>query len=394
MRGDSDPRLQKALSVNILEAARKAGATLKRAGAAEWIGPCLACGGTDRFSINTKEGVFNCRGGDNHPGGNVVMMARHCLGLDFGGALEWLTGEKRAGAPARRALRRDDAERDESPPYANGHDREGAQEHRQSTSEAPPAEPEPLSDKDREAMLEKAALRGPWAACYDYRDEMGVLISQKIRWEWKGLDGGKRKTFRQRRPARPNDDPAKIRDGFVWTRSGFDRVPYRLPELLEALAGGETAYLVEGEKKADLLWDWGLAATCTDQGAGRWAPELNQYFRGADLVILPDNDPQQIDKHGKPRIHKDGRPVIPGKDHAQAVGRALRPYASACAYWKCRSSRPRAISSIGRRWGATPSASSIGSPLRPRPGPQSGPARVMARCCGANSTSLGRRSNG
>ena len=30
----------------------------------EFAGPCPHCGGTDRFSINTKDQVFNCRGAE------------------------------------------------------------------------------------------------------------------------------------------------------------------------------------------------------------------------------------------------------------------------------------------------------------------------------------------
>ncbi|MBS4018746.1 MAG: hypothetical protein KGZ68_10965 [Dechloromonas sp.] len=62
-----------------LEVAQALGAKLKRAGSAEHIGPCPACGGTDRFSINTKDRVFNCRGSG---GGDVITMAAHILGLD------------------------------------------------------------------------------------------------------------------------------------------------------------------------------------------------------------------------------------------------------------------------------------------------------------------------
>jgi hypothetical protein len=36
-------------------------ARLKKVAANEWAGPCPRCGGTDRFSINVRKGVFNCR---------------------------------------------------------------------------------------------------------------------------------------------------------------------------------------------------------------------------------------------------------------------------------------------------------------------------------------------
>jgi hypothetical protein len=48
--------------VDILAIAQKHGARLKKNGTAEWTGPCPLCGGDDRFSINVKKRVFNCRG--------------------------------------------------------------------------------------------------------------------------------------------------------------------------------------------------------------------------------------------------------------------------------------------------------------------------------------------
>jgi hypothetical protein len=34
----------------------------------------------------------------------------------------------------------------------------------------------------------------------------------------------------------------------------------------------------------------GVPATTNSGGAGKWRPELNEYFAGADIVLLPDND--------------------------------------------------------------------------------------------------------
>lgn len=66
---------------------------------------------------------------------------------------------------------------------------------------------------------------------------------------------------------------------------------YRLPEVLEAKQQGKTIYDVEGEGCADALWRIGLPATtsahgCTSAEKTDWTP-----LAGADVVILPDNDP-------------------------------------------------------------------------------------------------------
>jgi hypothetical protein len=78
-----------ARDADILAAARRVGANLRRVTATEWAGPCPACGGTDRFAVNTKRQVFNCRG---FGGGDVIGMIQHALGVDFLGAVEFITG--------------------------------------------------------------------------------------------------------------------------------------------------------------------------------------------------------------------------------------------------------------------------------------------------------------
>ena len=76
----------------ILEVAERLGARLKRVGALEYQGPCPACGGRDRFSINTAKGVFNCR--NCCVGGDAVALVRHVLGFGFNEALQFI-GDKR-----------------------------------------------------------------------------------------------------------------------------------------------------------------------------------------------------------------------------------------------------------------------------------------------------------
>ena len=84
---DDDPRLTEARAIPIDEVAdRLAIAGLKRAGR-EMIGPCPACGGKDRFGINTQKGVYNCR----HCGaGDGLKLVQLVLGCDFKAALAWL----------------------------------------------------------------------------------------------------------------------------------------------------------------------------------------------------------------------------------------------------------------------------------------------------------------
>ncbi len=64
---------------------------LKRAGRREYTGPCPACGGTDRFGMNTAKDVFLCRH-CTPDGGDVIRLVMLVKGCDFPAALEILCG--------------------------------------------------------------------------------------------------------------------------------------------------------------------------------------------------------------------------------------------------------------------------------------------------------------
>jgi putative DNA primase/helicase len=112
------------------------------------------------------------------------------------------------------------------------------------------------------------------AALYDYQDENCELLFQVARLE--------PKSFRQCRP--------DGNGGRVWNMDGIRRIPYHLPELLDGIARGETIFIAEGEKAVDELMRLGMWATCSPGGAGKWRDDYATHFRGANVVVLPDND--------------------------------------------------------------------------------------------------------
>ena len=113
-------------------------------------------------------------------------------------------------------------------------------------------------------------------ATYDYCGEKKKLLYQAVRLV--------PKSFRQRRP--------DGNGGWVWNMKGIQPIPYRLPELLEALKNGKVVFVVEGEKDADNLAALGVTATTNHGGAGKWQASHSGYFpAGAKVIILPDNDP-------------------------------------------------------------------------------------------------------
>jgi putative DNA primase/helicase len=76
-----------AKSVRIEDEIARRGIRLR--GKVEREGPCPACGGHDRFGINTRKQLFICRG---TAGGDVIAMVQHLDGCDFPTAVHTLTG--------------------------------------------------------------------------------------------------------------------------------------------------------------------------------------------------------------------------------------------------------------------------------------------------------------
>jgi hypothetical protein len=109
---DSD-QLERARAQRVEDEIERHGVKLRRTGK-ELVGPCPRCGGEDRFSINLKKQVFNCRGCQT--GGDVIDLVRFLHGCDFDVAVAILTGEDRPAikappASSRRSIDDDDAER-------------------------------------------------------------------------------------------------------------------------------------------------------------------------------------------------------------------------------------------------------------------------------------------
>jgi len=76
-----------ALAVRIEDEIARRGIKLR--GGVDRCGPCPRCGGFDRFSINLRKQVFNCRGFE---GGNVIALVQHIDGSDFKKAVATLAG--------------------------------------------------------------------------------------------------------------------------------------------------------------------------------------------------------------------------------------------------------------------------------------------------------------
>lgn len=222
-------RAKAATIESIVQARRIA---LKRHGA-NLTGPCPNCGGEDRFGVHVGKQQFHCRvcGGS---GGGAISFVRFLDQCDFLHAVETITGE-----------------------------------------------PKPADDQRAPRARKREQHGGRLVKTYDYTDEVGNLLFQVARFE--------PKRFSQRRP-----DPEFVGQ-WIWNLNGVRLVPYRLQKVTEAIAYGYTVFIVEGEKDADTgLERLNIIATTTPMGAGKWRGDQGDryadFFRDADVVIIPDND--------------------------------------------------------------------------------------------------------
>lgn len=71
---------------------------------------------------------------------------------------------------------------------------------------------------------------------------------------------------------------------------GVERVLYRLPEVIAAVATGETVFVVEGERDSDNLETIGVCGTTSPQGAGKWSDSFAGDLANADVVVIADAD--------------------------------------------------------------------------------------------------------
>jgi hypothetical protein len=129
----------------------------------------------------------------------------------------------------------------------------------------------------------------------------GAARPELTSYEYHGLDGTTlfRKVRNQpgREPRfwleRPNG-----RGGWIKGTKGVDTgILYRADQVAKAIADGRVIVCAEGEKDADNLWQLAIPATCNAHGASepgkkpKCTPQHSAQLRGADLVVLNDNDP-------------------------------------------------------------------------------------------------------
>jgi 5S rRNA maturation endonuclease (ribonuclease M5) len=114
---------------------------------------------------------------------------------------------------------------------------------------------------------------------YDYTDENGELLYQICRFE--------PKSFRPRRLDGVG--------GWRWGYGDVRRVLYRLRDVI----GNPIVFIVEGEKDVETLREYSFVATTNSGGANSWRDEFNEFFRGREVIIIPDADEPGVRRAGQ-----------------------------------------------------------------------------------------------
>jgi putative DNA primase/helicase len=275
---NTEDLVTRAKAISIRELAESEGfwSKLKRKGR-EFEGPCPKCGGTNRFAVKVdddKDQLWNCRGcadGNN----DAISLAGFLWDLDYKDKVEFITICKRmisestspAQPPRQRTFRSTNGS-------GNGHDDDGD-------------DGEPELKPESEPEIEE------YVDTFVYLDESNVPQFEVRRFKRLKPDGspildknGKpKKTFKQYHYA---DDGTPIL-GLGNARL----VPYRLPELIAAIAAKKTILIPEGEAKVDLLRSMGFEATCGlmgSSGFSKFWEKHSAFFTSIDAVIMPDRD--------------------------------------------------------------------------------------------------------
>jgi len=129
---------------------------------------------------------------------------------------------------------------------------------------------------------------GDLIATHEYADEHGEIVMEVKRFD---REVDKCKPYL----------PGKSRPGIYGDGVRIPpHIPYRLPDVIKA---DDVVFIVEGEKCADALAAQGLVATTNDGGAGKWHPDLNQWFKSKTVFVLPDNDEAGKKHADKVAIH-------------------------------------------------------------------------------------------
>lgn len=146
--------------------------------------------------------------------------------------------------------------------------------------EAPPqSSSRPPQSKPKAELDARGRLRW-WSARHQ------ALVTESCRYRYLNADGSL--AFSIVRSSPKDFRPLSLKGTLSLDKA--DRVPYRLPDVLQAIQEQKAVVLVEGEKDADAGSRLGLHTTTFAHGAGRAEDHELNWLQGAIVVLVPDND--------------------------------------------------------------------------------------------------------
>jgi hypothetical protein len=83
-------------------------------------------------------------------------------------------------------------------------------------------------------------------------------------------------------------DNEEVTDCKVQKLPEFEPIPYNLNLITKF--PDHIVFVVEGERKADLMYQMGFLATCNNGGACNWTKTQSQWLTNREVIILPDYD--------------------------------------------------------------------------------------------------------
>ena len=82
------PHLARASELgDVRRVAERLGARLMRSSRHEYVGPCPACGGNDRFGVNVIKNIWNCR--QCAKGGDVIAARKNSNAIQCRSPCSW-----------------------------------------------------------------------------------------------------------------------------------------------------------------------------------------------------------------------------------------------------------------------------------------------------------------
>ena len=251
----------------------------------------LGEGDSPNFAVNLSTGGVKDHGGSDYRG-DLFDAVQDVQRMDFPEALRYVA-EQVGMDVSDRSKRRTGRRNSRSRTSTNGH---------MGTSTSTPEPPTEADTNGPEVPDWDFFKDGEQVDVYEYTDAEGNALFEVVRREPKPghpAHGMGKKKFMQRVPGK----------GWGRAKHNVDTTLYRLPDVLEAASERRLVFVVEGEKDVHTLERFGFVATTCPQGADEWKDRFSRHLKGANVVLLPDND-------------------APGRAHMQAVAASVHEYAA------------------------------------------------------------------